>query len=283
MNGNKKNSKSYKHGIWLITFILLFTGHSPARDLQKPNVYKGTEDIEQWVMSEKLDGIRGYWDGTRLKTRQGVLINAPMWFLKNFPPFELDGELWSDRNQFEFIQSIVLDKKPSADWRSITYNLFEVPNAPGDFLTRLKKAEDWFHKHPNKHVKIIRQITCSNKDHLQQFLAEIESKGGEGVIIKNPKLPYHTGRSAHVLKVKNHDDMEGTVIGINPGKGKFENMMGSLTLKLDNGLIFKLGTGFSNDVRQNPPEVGDIVSFKYFGFTKKGKPKFASFLRVRGD
>ena len=283
MGGNKGNTILYKVGIGLITLILLLTGRSFAQDLQKAKVYKGDEDIEQWVMSEKLDGIRGYWDGTQLKTRKGVLINAPDRFLKNFPPFELDGELWSDRNQFEFIQSVVLDKKPSADWRKITYNIFEVPNAPGDFPARLNKAEEWFTKHPNKFVRIIQQVTCADKDHLRQFLAEIESKGGEGVIIKDPKLPYHTGRSAHVLKVKNHEDMEGTVIEINPGKGKFANMMGSLTLKLDNGMIFKLGTGFSNEVRQHPPQIGEVVTFKYFGFTKKGKPKFASFLRVRGD
>lgn len=283
MNEIKRGKVSLKIAIWLVTFLFLLGGHSFAQELQKAKVYKGSEDIEQWVMSEKLDGIRGYWDGTQLKTRKGVLINAPDWFLKNFPPFELDGELWSDRNQFEFIQSVVLDKKPSADWRKITYNLFEVPKAPGSFTARLKIAEDWFAKHPNEYVQIIQQITCSDKDHLQQFLAEIEAKGGEGVIVKDPALPYHTGRSAHVLKVKNHEDMEGIVIGINPGKGKFANMMGSLTLKLDNGLTFKLGTGFSNNVRQHPPQVGDVVTFKYFGFTKKGKPKFASFLRVRGD
>jgi len=259
------------------------TGFSHGQDLQKPKVYQGDEDIQNWLMSEKLDGVRGYWTGKQLQTRKGNLIHAPEWFLENFPPFELDGELWSDRNQFELIQATVLDTTPSEDWRKITYNIFEVPNAEGDFLTRLQKAKEWFSDHLNPQVQIIPQIECKNKEHLQLFLKEIESKGGEGVIVKDPWQGYHTGRSPHILKVKNTDDMEGTVIGINPGKGKYESVMGSLTLKLETGLIFKLGTGFSDEVRENPPDIGSVVTFKYFGFTKNGKPKFASYLRVRKD
>jgi DNA ligase len=266
-----------------LLLIIKITSFSHGQVLQKPGVYKGNEEIENWLMSEKLDGIRGYWNGENLQTRKGNLIHAPEWFLRNFPPFELDGELWSDRNQFEFIQSVVLDKKPSENWRKITYNIFEVPNTDGDFNIRLQKASEWFFTHQNQYVRIIPQIKCENRGHLQRFLKEIELIGGEGVIVKDPLQDYHTGRSSHVLKVKNINDMEGAVIGINPGKGKFENMMGSLTLKLKNGLIFKLGTGFSNKARKNPPKVGSVVTFKYYGFTKKGVPKFASFLRVRKD
>lgn len=270
-------------GLFFVILLVMVCVVEGQQKLQKPKVYKGDEKIEDWVMSEKLDGIRGYWDGSQLLTRQGKKIHAPAWFVKNFPPFELDGELWSGREQFEFIQSTVLDKSPSKDWQKISYNIFEVPNAEGDFLMRLKKARVWFLENPNKQVRIISQIRCTGKDHLQAFLEKIEAKGGEGVIIKDPAQLYHTGRSPHVLKVKNHRDMEGVVIAVNPGKGKFKKMMGSLTLKIKDGLIFKLGTGFTKKDRQNPPKPGSVVTFKYFGFTKNGKPKFASFLRVRSD
>ena len=251
--------------------------------LQKPAIYQGNEAITGWFMSEKLDGIRGYWDGKQLLTRKGKAIYPPAWFTQNFPPFELDGELWSRQNQFEFIQSTVLDKTPSDDWKKITYNLFEVPNAIGDFPTRLQKARDWFSKHSNPYVRIIPQIPCKGKAHLAKFLKQIESKGGEGVIVKDPNQPYHTGRSPHVLKVKNFSDMEGTVMAIQPGKGKFKGMMGSLTVKLQNGIQFKIGSGFSKKERVSPPKVGEVITFKHYGFTKNGKPKFASFMRLRKD
>ena len=265
----------------LLIFIPILFAREPA--LQKARAYTHKDKITGWVMSEKLDGIRGYWDGRRLLTRKGLPLNPPQWFIKNFPPFELDGELWSQRGDFEFIQSTVLDKTPGDGWRKITYNIFEVPNEKGDFLSRLNRAKEWFEIHRNFHVRLIPQIRIGNQSDLDQFFNEIESMGGEGVIVKDPVIPYHTGRSAHVLKVKKFEDMEGIVIGLTGGKGKYKAMMGSLTLKLENGIIFKLGTGFTDQIRNDPPPVGTIVTFKYTGFTKNGIPKFASFLRVRTD
>jgi DNA ligase-1 len=273
--------------IWLTlaTVSFFFCTFCQAEDLhlQKARSYTGKENITGWVMSEKLDGIRGYWDGNRLLTRKGVPLHPPPWFIKNFPAFELDGELWSKQGQFEFIQSVVLDAEPGPGWEKINYHIFEVPNQAGTFFHRLDKAKQWFKSHPASHVRVIPQTLIHDRSDLDRFFLDVESRGGEGVIVKNPNKSYHTGRSAHVLKVKKARDMEGLVIGINQGKGKYENAMGSLTLKLENGVIFKLGTGFTDSVRNNPPVVGTTVTFKYHGFSKNGVPKFASFLRVRAD
>ena len=57
--------------------------------------------------------------------------------------------------------------------------------------------------------------------------------------------------------------------------------MGSLTIKLKNGTIFNLGSGFKIEERENPPCIGEIVTFKYYGLTSNKKPKFASFMRIR--
>ncbi len=249
--------------------------------VQKPKTYQGYEDIEGWFMSEKLDGIRGYWDGEQLKTKNGYKIHAPKWFTKNLPPFALDGELWTKRGDFENIQSIVLDDIPSKKWKEISYQIFEVPYIEGNFTERLQYANKWLKEKQIKHAQVIKQIKYKNKEHLNKYLHYIENLGGEGVVIKNPKLLYFTGRSANILKVKSFDDMEGKVIGINPGKGKFTDLMGSLTLSLENGVIFRLGGGFKLEERKHPPSIGSMVTFKYYSFTKNKKPKFASFIRVR--
>ncbi len=229
-------------------------------------------------MSEKLDGIRGYWDGKNLYTKNGNLIKTPKEFTKDFPPFALDGELWSKRDDFENIQAIVLDKEPSNKWSEITYNIFEVPNAKGDFLARLDKAKVWFLKHQNKNVTIIKQIRCEGEEHLLEFLDEVVDLKGEGVIVKDASKKYHTGRSPYILKVKKFLDMEGVVLGYNYKRdGSFK----SLKVKLEDGTNFNLGGGFSEKQKQNPPKIGEVITFKYYGFTKTGKPKFASFLRVR--
>jgi DNA ligase 1 len=211
-------------------------------ELQKAKIYdKSKHNITNWYMSEKLDGIRAYWNGKEFISKNGNKIYAPFWFTKDFPPFELDGELWSKREDFENIQNIVLDETPTIKWNKITYNIFEVPNTDGNFNKRLEKIKLWLEKNPNKFIKIIPQEICKNESDLNNYLKELIAKKAEGIILKNPNLDYFIGRNENILKVKKFYDEEGLVIGLNYSKeGKFK----SLKLKLENGIIFNLGGGF---------------------------------------
>ncbi|WP_458699935.1 DNA ligase [Sulfurospirillum sp. 1307] len=269
----------------MIRFFILFIpfllfASKPSLLLLK--TYKD-QNISGWLMSEKLDGIRAYWDGKKLLSRSGKKFSVPIWFIKNFPSFEIDGELWSKRGDFENISSITSKKIPHDGWKQITYNIFEVPNQKGGLKKRLKVLEDYLIVHPNKYIKIIKQTTCKDKKHLKSFLKEVENKGGEGVVIRDPNAPYIDKRTSKVLKVKSFKDTECKIIAINQGKGKYLHVMGSLTCKLDNGKEFKIGSGFSDEQRKNPPKIGSIITFKYKEFTKYGKPRFPVFLRVRDE
>jgi DNA ligase-1 len=266
--------------IFVVLFLLFASLNAVI--LQKANIYKD-QNISGWVMSEKLDGIRAYWDGKTLQTRKGEAIHATEWFVKNLPPFALDGELWTKRSDFENIQSIVVDDKPSKKWKEISYMIFEVPSAEGNFTTRLHKAQEYITQHNLSHLKIIEQRVCASQTQLDAYLQTVLKKGGEGVMIKDASKPYFEGRSDSILKVKESQDMEAEVIGYKKGTGKFKELMGSLQVRLENGVEFFIGSGFSDALRKNPPKIGEIVTFKYYGFTKYGKPKFASFLRVRKD
>ena len=270
--------KLFNNFIKVLLTLFLFINFAFALNLQKPSTYEDYIDISNWYMSEKLDGIRAYWDGKELFSKNKNKIFAPSWFTKDFPPFPLDGELWTKRGDFENIQSIVLSQQESKDWENITYNIFEIPNANGNFKTRLDFLENYLKKNPNRYIKIIPQIVCKDKNHLNKFFKELLEKGAEGVIIKNPNLSYETGRTNNSLKVKEFLDDEGKVIAHNFNKdGSFK----SLKIELKNKTIFNLGGGFKKEDRLNPPKIGKFVTFKYYGLTKNGKPKFASFLRVR--
>ncbi len=262
--------------ILMLLFIFIYLN---SQELQKAKNYDNSKhNITNWYMSEKLDGIRAYWNGKELLSKNGNKIYAPSSFTKEFPPFELDGELWTKRDDFESIQNIVLDTNPSSKWEKITYNIFEVPNEKGNFDKRLEKIKSWLDKNPNKIIKIIPQLICKNETDLNIYLKELLDKKAEGIILKNPNLEYFTGRSENILKVKKFYDDEGLVIGLNYSKnGEFK----SLKLKLNNGIIFNLGGGFSDIQRKEPPKIGNIVTFKYYDLTKNNKPKFASFLRIR--
>lgn len=241
----------------------------------------GDVDVIGWYMSEKLDGVRAYWSGSELLSRRGKALAAPGWFTEGFPPFELDGELWTARGEFEAIASITSRDQPHAGWRRITYNIFEVPNATGDFDARLGKLRRYLEKHPDGPIRIIPQIPCRDREHLRAMLAEVEAKGGEGLVLRNPHPPYHSGRSAGALKVKSFDDMEGKVVGYRPGKGKYAGKTGALQVEISGGIRFYIGSGFKDREREQPPPLGSLISFKHQGFTSQGIPRFAYFLRVR--
>ena len=267
---------------YFIFVILLMTLGAEGFELQKANIYH-EQNVTGWLMSEKLDGIRGLWNGKMFMTKRGYRIDAPDYFMKNFPPFALDGELWIARGAFEEVQSVVLDENPSDRWKQVTYNIFEVPDAEGNFTIRLAKVKQWFYEHPNSYVKIIPQKVCLGTKALRAFLKGVVEKGGEGVMVKDPKSVYFSGRSSKILKVKMFSDAEGEVIAINPGKGKYSGMMGSIRVRMNDGIEFNIGSGFSDKIRKKPMKTGDIVTFKYYGRTKNNKPKFASFLRVRNS
>ncbi len=235
------------------------------------------QNIIGWVMSEKLDGIRAYWNGKNLISRGGNIIHAPEWFIKDYPPFEIDGELWSKRGDFENISSIVRDKTPSKKWREIKHYIFEVPNAKGDLFKRLEKVKPY----KSDFIKVIPQITIKSQEHFKRFLKEIEDKGGEGLVVRDPKAPYIAKRTSKALKVKSFNDAECKVVGYNSGKGKYLNMVGSLKCKADSGLIINIGSGLTDKLRETPPKIGTTITYKYKGFTKYGKPRFPVFLRIR--
>jgi len=228
-------------------------------------------------MSEKLDGIRAYWDGKQLLSRGGKVIHAPKWFLEDYPPFAIDGELWSKHKDFENISSIVRDQVPSKEWQEIKHYIFEVPDAEGGLFERLEKVRPY----KSEYIKIIPQIVIKNEAAMPEFLKYVESKGGEGVVVRDPNAPYINKRTSKALKVKSFLDAECEVVGHKKGKGKYSNVLGSLKCKLPNGILFSIGSGFSNDERKYPPHLGSIITFKYQELTKYGKPRFPVFLRVR--
>ncbi|QPB43719.1 DNA ligase [Rodentibacter haemolyticus] len=260
-------------------FILFISLSSYANvDLMLLKNYDN-QPIEGWVMSEKLDGVRGYWDGKQLLTRQNQRLSPPAYFIKDFPPFAIDGELFSERNHFEEITSITKSFKGER-WEKLKLYVFDVPDAEGNLFDRLNLLKTYLAEHPTPYIQIIEQIPVRDKSHLYEFLTEVENRQGEGVIVRNPNASYERKRSSQILKLKTAHDEECTVIAHHKGKGQFENVMGSLTCKNERG-EFRIGSGFNFNERENPPPIGSSITYKYRGLTGSGKPRFATYWREK--
>jgi len=99
-------------------------------------------DPSDYWISEKYDGIRAYWNGRDLLTRNGHRIRAPAWFTVGWPREPLDGELWVGRGRFEALSAIVRDAIPDdAAWRQVRFMAFDLPAHPGSFTQRLNRLQ----------------------------------------------------------------------------------------------------------------------------------------------
>jgi len=272
-----------------ILFILLISlgllgiaGATPPKPML-PQVDDGEVAIAGWLMSEKLDGVRGYWDGRQLWSKNGSLFHPPPEFVANFPPFPLEGELWGGRGSFETTAAIVQRPEDPVGWRQLRFAVFDVPEAPGAFIRRIEQASAWFSAHPSAYAFVIPQQLVSDRAALQRELARIERLGGEGLIVRDPDAPYLAGRRPEILKVKSYKDAEAVVVNHLPGQGQNSGQLGALLVELPDGSRFRIGTGFSVAQRRNPPPIGETITFKYYGHYRSGLPKFPVFLRIRHD
>ena len=270
--------------IWLLFCCgLSLTTQSHAAGLMLPKVYMGQVDVAGWLMSEKLDGVRGYWDGKQLLSKNGKIFYPPAAFVRNLPPFPLEGEIWGGRGSFEQTIGIVKKQHPHSGWLQLKFAIFDIPKTDGGFTQRLNKANNWFANHPSAYAFVILQTKVRDRAQLEQELQRIEELGGEGLIVRKPHARYRAGRNAEILKVKNYQDAEAKVVAHLPGKGRNTGRLGSMLVELDNGRQFKIGSGFSDTERASPPAIGAIITFKFYGSYQSGIPKFPSFLRIRQD
>ncbi len=245
--------------------------------------YNQDIDLAAYWVSEKLDGVRAFWDGKQLISRGGNIFAAPSWFTANFPSVVLDGELWVGRGQFEETASIVSRHTPHDGWRQVRYMVFDLPEDPGTFDERLQNLRTAVAASTSEFLTVIPQHKFPDHKSLLEMLDTVIANGGEGLMLHRGDSRYHGGRSMDLLKLKRFDDAEGIVITHNPGQGRLAGLMGSVTVRTTQGVIIRIGSGFSDDERKNPPPIGTTITFKHQGFTAKGKPRFPFFWRIRDD
>lgn len=269
--------------LWLV-LASSFAVADSAPAVTLANVYVEGHDPSGYYVSEKLDGVRGYWDGKQLLTRGGTVINAPAWFTAGWPAHPLDGELWVGRGRFTEAVSTVRSQTPDdAAWRRMRYMLFDLPGHPGLFRERVPALVEVVAKIGQPWVQMIPQTPATSAAALKARLREVGKLGGEGLVLHRAEALYVAGRSDDLLKYKPYLDAEARVVGHVPGRGKYTGLLGALQVEMEDGKRFKLGTGFTDADRRDPPPLGAWVTYRYRDRTDNGIPRFASYLRVRLD
>ncbi|KAM0790954.1 hypothetical protein ACM66B_004259 [Microbotryomycetes sp. NB124-2] len=242
-----------------------------------------------WV-SEKLDGVRAYWDGHgTLWTRIGRPFAAPKAFLDHFPQgVSLDGELFIDRGRFDETSGIVRTTVPGATndarWERIKYMVFDIPSDGHlPFEQRQDKLRQLVSQDRTGPLQVVKQVQCESVEHLTELVSRVAAQGGEGVMLRQPGSIYVNKRDKSLLKVKSFYDAEARVVDYEPGKGKYVGLVGSLICQMQSGHLFSVGSGLTDQRRLEPPEIGSIVTYKFQELTKTGVPRFPVFVGERID
>ena len=260
-------------------------GNAPPLMLAK--VYQPGVALADYWVSEKYDGVRGYWDGRQLLTRGGQRIAVPDWFVANWPATPLDGELWAGRGQFQKVLSTVSQQMPDdAAWRGMRFMVFDLPAHGGRFSERLDALKPLVDELRQPWVRMVAQTRPTGTEALQKLLTQTVTEGGEGLMLHRGASLYKGGRSDDLLKLKTHEDSDARVVGHEPGQGKYTGLLGALLVEVPGpqgqpALRFKLGAGLSDEQRRQPPPIGSVVTYRFRGTTDSGVPRFATFVRVR--
>jgi DNA ligase-1 len=255
----------------------------PAVMLAQPYRAGAFQPAVHWV-SEKYDGVRGYWDGERLLTRNGHPIRVPAWFTSGWPKRAMDGELWAGRGRFTAAASAVAAEVPDdAAWREMRFMVFDLPDEPSDFDHRRPLVERLVKAAGTPWIEAVVHGRVADEGELLKLMRRVVSVNGEGLVLHRGDALYQRDRSGALLKLKPQDDAEARVVGHLPGEGKYAGQVGALLVELPDGRRFRLGSGLKDADRGQPPPIGATVTYRYRGFHESGLPRFATFLRVRPD
>lgn len=241
-------------------------------------------NVRGWLASEKLDGVRAYWDGLQLWTRNGKLIHAPAHWTRHLPDHAIDGELTLGRGQFQATVSAVRCNQPDHRWSDVQYAVFDAPAAYGTFRSRLDMLRhSWRASHCPPSWSVVPHREIAGDDDVRALLHEFEARGGEGVMLRDPESHYEHKRSGTLLKVKSMSDLDAAVIGYTAGRGQHAGRVGALICRLADGSEFQCGSGLAISDREHPPAIGATVIVQHQGFTRDGLPRFPIFKGVRAE
>lgn len=225
------------------------------------------------------------WDGkSTLVSRNGIPFRTPKSLISCLPKgIVLDGELWIDRDMFHDTVSVIRTRD---EWipliKFMVFDAWNLSIRDFAFLERMKYLQSNFDFSDS--VRLVENHSLpEGSSSIPTILSDVLASGGEGIMLRDPNGLYREGRQSAskspLLKVKPFLDDEAEVIDVSLTHGR----KGSVTVKDNQGRIFKIGSGFRDLKSEAPPEVGSLITFAYTSRHAGGIPRFPRYIRTRSD
>jgi DNA ligase-1 len=286
-------------GLKILNSVLRECGEReiPFYEVALGELWKGEpiwEEKTTWYASRKFDGVRCSIflkegeeplalsrTGKRFETLEPLLQ-----FFRGYtgPSIMLDGELalWNKNGEDDFKGLMSQIRRKDHQIENITFHLFDAVKEgyPALFSKRLAfmkgMVKNW---EMESRVRVVRQIPVKDEDHFLRLLRGARSRGWEGLMLRK-NVPYKEGRSRDLLKVKEMQELEAEVIGIETGKMRVIREGKEIEIDVMTKAIIEykgnkvgIGSGWCEwDRRQffvRPQDiVGKIATIEYFEETR---------------
>ena len=252
-------------------------------------------------MQPKLDGIRCIANKDGLWTREGKPIyGAPHIFEKLKPYFEyqphmiLDGELYNHdfKDDFNAIVSCVKKQKPTekdlaVSRERIQYWIYDAP-----YMNDRGFAERYLHLRnfieADDHFVVVETVEEVHIDNVDSIATGYIEQGFEGAMVRVSDSRYENKRSSNLIKWKEFQDEEFTIIDVQEGDGNRAGMAARVVLDLGDGRTFAAGLiGNVDYCRQLLADrhrvIGKRGTVVFQNYTPDNVPRFPKFKGVRFD
>lgn len=209
----------------------------------------------------------------------------------------LDGELYNHdlADDFDQLQSLVMKKKPSPEDREaakgvVQYHIYDIMDTEKTFQQRRDTLVDLFARYPelSNHCVLVETYVVSSRSELDKIYETMLEGGYEGQMVR-ANARYENKRSKTLLKRKEFEDHEYTIVEIQEGLGNRSGMAGAVLCSLADGRTF--GAGIKGGVAyyrqlwaKRAQLVGRPATITHFKqLTPDGVPRFPVFKGVRED
>ena len=278
------------------TINAVIPGLIPTFDVQLAQKYfDKPEKLEgkYFALTTKIDGGRiiaiRETDGVSFFTRAGQryegLVDLEREMMETFPEGTvLDGEITILNNKgipskeaYKQAMKITRSDGEKHGLKMLVFDAMYIDEwknqkCEHDYIERRALLNSFFTYSPAKrtYFELLPELyrgtdTSKVLEYLDQALANQE----EGVMINICDAPYEFGRTWNLMKVKKMNTLDLEIVDFEEGSGRLTGTLGAIHVRYKNGNIVRVGSGFSDDLRDQIWEYqthysGKIVEIQYF-------------------
>lgn len=256
----------------------------------------------QVYVQPKLDGMRCIAKADGLWSREGKPIHgAPHIFellkpiFDKYPDTILDGELYNHdlKDDFNQIVSAAKKQKPTEEDLAVSreklqYWVYDLPSRNDTFGERARVLDNMINNRTallqSPHIVITPTLDTLAED-VDKIAAEYIEAGYEGAMVRTAGK-YENKRSNTLIKWKEMQDEEFTIVDIQEGDGNRAGMAARVVLALGSDRTFSAGLIGNVDyckrlLQDRDEHIGKKGTVVFQNYTPDGVPRFPKFKTVR--